>query len=170
MGSWANLALSFPGRELGHFEFDRHLEHALGTEPNGLGERSTASGQAKDLFLEKLTGELAFHGCRLLSALPGQVRTRSVFTASLGRYPLTPLPFAFDRRPDFGSLLVCDGHFPSGRNDSSWGKMAGAASVRSRVGILPEFIFATGPEEQLPALFAQKLGSADFVFLPMTLS
>jgi hypothetical protein len=80
-------AIVLPAQELGHFEFDGFLEHELSTESNGLGERSTASRRAEELFLEELAGELAFHGCRLLSGIPGQVCTRSVFTGSLGHHP-----------------------------------------------------------------------------------
>jgi hypothetical protein len=54
-------------QELGDFQFDGLLEHELGTELNGLGERSPASGQAEELLFEDLAGKLAFHGCRSLS-------------------------------------------------------------------------------------------------------
>lgn len=44
----------FPPQELGDFEFDGLLEHELGTELNGLGERSLASGEAEELLFEDL--------------------------------------------------------------------------------------------------------------------
>jgi hypothetical protein len=77
-------AIVLAAQELGHFEFDGLLEHELSPEANGLGERCPASGQTEELLFEQSAGELAFHGCRLLSGLPGQVCTRSVFTGSLG--------------------------------------------------------------------------------------
>ena len=61
-----------PAQELRHFEFGGLLEHELSPESNGLGERSTASGHAEELFLEDLAGRLAFHGCCSLSVEPRQ--------------------------------------------------------------------------------------------------
>jgi hypothetical protein len=54
-------------QELSHFEFDGLPAHELSTELNGLGERSPSGGQGEELLFEKLTGELAFHGCPALS-------------------------------------------------------------------------------------------------------
>ncbi len=68
----APLVVAAP-QELGDFEFDGFLKHELSAELNGLREGSPASGQAEELFLDELTGELAFHGCLPLSVWPAQL-------------------------------------------------------------------------------------------------
>jgi hypothetical protein len=60
-------------QELGHFEFDGFLEHELGTQADGFGERSLSRGRAEELFFEGLAGELAFHDCLSLSVLAEQL-------------------------------------------------------------------------------------------------
>jgi hypothetical protein len=48
-------------QELGDFEFDGYLQHELGTQADGFGERSPSGGRAEELSFEGLAGKLAFH-------------------------------------------------------------------------------------------------------------
>src|SRR5216117_2171491 len=60
-------------QKVGEFEFDGFLQHELGGQADGFGERSLSGGRAGELFFEGSSGKLAFHVCLSLSVLPAQL-------------------------------------------------------------------------------------------------